>query len=93
MHKHSTSGSQRANILSKLVAAGPAGVKSYELAALALQYSAKELRSLGHKIVNEIKTVNGQKHSTFRLIKDVPAVSSVAHTAVMFSEPLVARMD
>ncbi len=95
MHKDSTSKTQRGKILERLIQAGEAGVKSYELAGMALQYGSrlKELRALGHNIVSQVKTVNGQKHGTFRLIKDVPAVSSVAHTAVMFSQPLVARMD
>ncbi len=43
---------------------------SYELAGIALQYSARvlELRRAGHNIENKAQHVNGQVHGAFRLV-------------------------
>jgi hypothetical protein len=94
----STTKTQRDRILAQLVEAGDAGVPSYELARVALQYGSrlKELRGQGHTIISRVKTVDGQKHGTFRLVVETakkPIQGAAPSTAAMFSEPLVARMD
>ena len=61
---------QRGKILQLLQKRGGRWVPSYELAAIALQYSARvfELRRMGHNIENKAQNVNGQVHGAFRLV-------------------------
>ena len=61
---------QRSKILQLLQERGGRWVPSYELAAIALQYSARvhELRRQGYNIENKAQNVNGQVHGAFRLV-------------------------
>lgn len=86
----STSKTQRGQILARLIEAGNRGVPSFEMGGIALQYSArvKELRDLGHRIVCDVKVVNGQRRGTFRLIPEKPISKPPASTAAMFDRPI-----
>jgi hypothetical protein len=66
---------QRERILSLLINANGGEVPSYEMAKIALQYGTrvKELRAEGHKIVNRVKVVNGQRHGSFHLVTEPAA--------------------
>ena len=61
---------QRTRILRLLQSRVGQWVPSYELAAIALQYSARvhELRRQGYNIENKAQNVNGQVHGAFRLV-------------------------
>ncbi|MGC2331872.1 MAG: hypothetical protein WA581_10485 [Candidatus Acidiferrales bacterium] len=61
---------QRAHILRLLIDARGAWVPAPEIAGCAMQYNARvfELRKLGFTIENRTETVNGVRHSWFRLV-------------------------
>jgi hypothetical protein len=68
---------QRSQILSVLIAARGDWVSLPRITVCAAQYNTRifELRRLGFRITNQIREVNGQRHSWFRL-ESQPLVSS-----------------
>ncbi len=91
-----TAKGQRDVILARLVAARGAWVPLPELMKLAAQYNARifDLRKLGLTIENKTETIDGVRHSWFRLVtgppttKAAPAVSNASGTQpVLFEMP------
>jgi len=79
---------QRAKILSLLTAARGGWVPLPEILELKVsQYGTRilELRRSGHKIENKTETVNGKRHSWFRL-NSAPAVQRPPESLPLFSE-------
>ena|SRR5438034_8201000 len=69
---------QRARILKLLIDARGAEVPLPDILACAAQYNSRsfELRRLGFRIASRTQTVNGKRHSWFRLASGPPEVKN-----------------
>lgn len=77
---------QRGAILARLIKARGDWVPLPEIMACAAQYNARvfELRKLGFEIENRTETVNGERHSWFRLAPSIkPESESIAESDFM----------
>lgn len=80
MRNNTERNTQRSVILRLLVTAGGGWVPLPEIMKCAAQYNTRifELRRRGFNIENRTETVNGERHSWFRLVSspDAPGVPS-----------------